>query len=56
MSNRYNLDQSQIDKFYENGFLLLDFTVDLALIDRALHDMQNLLKENTNKKIHKKVE
>lgn len=54
MSNRYNLDQSQIDKFYENGFLLLDFTVDLALIDRALHDMQKLLKENTNKKKYTK--
>ncbi len=49
MSNQYQLDQSQIDKFYKDGFLLLDFTIDLSLIDRALLDMQTLHKKKPKK-------
>jgi hypothetical protein len=50
MNRPYELDQSQIDKFYEDGFLLLDFTIDLSLIDQALRDMQTLHKKKPKKK------
>ncbi len=49
MNNLYELDQSQIDKFYDDGFLLLDYTIDLSLIDQALQDMQSLHKTKPKK-------
>ena len=54
MNRPYELDQSQIDKFYEDGFLLLDFTIDLSLIDQALRDMQTLHKKKPKKNSYQK--
>jgi len=42
MNSNFELDQSQIDKFNNDGFLLLDLNIDLSLIDQALEDMQTI--------------
>lgn len=42
MNSTFKLDQSQIDKFNDDGFLILDESIDSSLIDQALEDMQTL--------------
>lgn len=42
MNSTFKLDQSQIDKFNNDGFLILDESIDASLIDQALEDMQTL--------------